>query len=318
MMHQLTMCGPAGFCNITQINLKNLDLNMSKSHKLCTDCFCDNLCFGRGDCCPDKYFALSGLVCNNVTFVNATRDESRDQRSSFLMIKVCPHETERVIAQKCEQKYDSLNKLKYPPVTSSITNLTYANRFCAQCNNETSFQFWSMDIHCQEFLDINFLSSFKEIVDNGIKNRCVMQFVPLENKTAFGCYHLQRHHFDSCNKTGFWKKVDLDVWIACRSLYVNNDTIYKNSFCRMCNPTFYKGNVISQCNVTGQWKLFDKNIKEACSRFESNEGTLPFKNIFCRICNTPEHLEETFVDASAEISKKFFIKQTTLSFTTYL
>ncbi|XP_052687425.1 uncharacterized protein LOC128166354 [Crassostrea angulata] len=300
MMHQLTMCGPAGFCNTFS---GNLDLNISKSHKLCPDCFCDNLCFGRGDCCPDKYFAQSGLVCNNVTFVNATRDESRDQRSSFLMIKECPHETERVIAEKCEQSNDSLSKLKYPPVTSSITNLTYANRFCAQCNNETSYQSWNIDIYCQEFLDINFLSSFKEIVDNGIKNRCVMQFASLKNKNVFGCYYLQ-YHFDSCNKTGFWKTGDTDVLHACESLYVNNDTLFKNSFCRMCNPTFYKGDVISQCNVTGRWNLFDKKIKDACSHFELNEGTLPFKNIFCRICNTPETLENTFMDASAEISTK--------------
>lgn len=45
MMHQLTMCGPAGFCNINQINLKTLDFSMSKSYKLCTDCFCDSFCF---------------------------------------------------------------------------------------------------------------------------------------------------------------------------------------------------------------------------------------------------------------------------------
>nr|XP_034319243.1 uncharacterized protein LOC117687142 [Crassostrea gigas] len=70
----------------------------------------------------------------------------------------------------------------------------------------------------------------------------------------------------------------------------------------MCNPTFYKGNVISQCNVTGQWNLFYKNIKEACSRLGSNEGTLPFKNIFCRICNTNKYFEDTFMDAYAEIS----------------
>lgn len=170
VMHQLTMCGPMGICNITRFNFKDLDLrNMSKSHKLCPNCFCDNLCFGRGDCCPDKYFALSGLVCDNVTFVNATQDESRDQRSSFLTIRNCPYGTEQVKAKMCEHEYEDLNKLRYPPVTSNITNLTYANRFCAQCHDETSYQIWNLDINCKEFLDINFLSSLQEVIDSGIE-----------------------------------------------------------------------------------------------------------------------------------------------------
>lgn len=87
MIHYLTLCGPESFCNITQFSFRNLDFSFPRNHKLCPDWFCDNLCFGRGNCCPDKYFALSGLVCDNVTSVNATRDQSRDQRSSFLLIK---------------------------------------------------------------------------------------------------------------------------------------------------------------------------------------------------------------------------------------
>lgn len=308
MMHQLTMCGPMGICNITRFNFKDLDLrNMSKSHKLCPNCFCDNLCFGRGDCCPDKYFALSGLVCDNVTFVNATQDESRDQRSSFLTIRNCPYGTEQVKAKMCEHEYEDLNKLRYPPVTSNITNLTYANRFCAQCHDETSYQFWNLDINCKEFLDINFLSSFKEVIDSGIENRCVMQFVPHEDKPAYNCFHLQDYHFDSCNKTRFWKTRDGDVLNACESIYVNNDTLFKNSFCRMCNPTFYEGGVITECNVTGLWNFFDKSIKQACSRFGLNEGTLPFKNIFCRICNAPENMRDSYVDASANVKIEVLI-----------
>lgn len=309
LMNYLTMCGQGNFCNVTQFNFTNLDFNISKNHKLCPDCFCDNLCFGRGDCCPDKYFALSGLVCYNVTFVNETLgyDESRNQRSSFLMIKNCPRATDQLIKEKCKNQADSVDKLKYPPVTSVITNLTYANRFCAQCNDETSYQFWNLDINCIQFLDINFLSSFKEVVDRGIEHVCVMQFAPHDDRPAYNCYHLQGFHFDTCNKTGFWKTRDDDVLYACESMYVNNDTFFKNPFCRMCNPTFYEGEVIKQCNVTGLWDFFDEQIEQACSRFGLNEGTLPFKNIFCRICNAPEKFKYKFVDASAKVNTEVLL-----------
>lgn len=77
----------------------------------------------------------------------------------------------------------------------------------------------------------------------------------------------------------------------------------------MCNPTFYKGEAITQCNVTGLWEFFDESIEEACSRFELNEGTLPFKNIFCRICNAPENTRYSFIDGSAEINTKVLLKK---------
>ncbi|XP_052687428.1 uncharacterized protein LOC128166357 [Crassostrea angulata] len=307
LLHHLTMCGPENVCNITQFSYRTPEFKISKSHKLCPNCFCDNSCFGRGDCCPDKYFAHSDLVCNNVTFVNATQDESREQRSSFLLIKKCPDGTEQPIKEKCEKEANSIDKLKYPPVTSMLTNLTYANRICAQCNHEPSYQFWNLDIYCRVFLDINFLSSFKEVVDHGIEHACVMQFAPHDDKAAYNCYHLQGFHFDSCNKTGFWKKKDNDLLYACESMYVNNDTLFKNPFCRMCNPTFFEGDIITQCNVTGMWNDFDRNIKQACSRFGFNEGTFPFKNIFCRICNAPDNFKYNYVDASAKISTKVFL-----------
>lgn len=307
LMNYLTMCGAGNFCNISQFSDIDLNFEISKSHKLCPDCLCDNLCFGRGDCCPDKYFAQSGLVCDNVTFVHAMQDESRDQRSSFLMIKTCPNGTDEFIKEKCEKEADSVAKLKYPPVNSIITNLSYANRFCAQCNDEPSYQFWNLDIHCRVFLDTNFLSSFKEVVDHGKKHACVMQFAPHDDKPAYNCYHLQGFHFHSCNKTGFWKTRNDDVLHACESMYVNNDTFFKNPFCKMCNPTFYEGEVITKCNVTGMWDFFDENINQACSRLRLNEGTLPFKNVFCRICNAPEKLKYKFVDASAKVSTKVLL-----------
>lgn len=62
------------------------------------------------------------------------------------------------------------------------------------------------------------------------------------------------------------------------------------------------GDVIIQCNVTGRWNFFDKHIQEACSSFELNEGTLPFKNVLCRVCNAPENMKYSFVEAFAEIS----------------
>lgn len=61
--------------------------------------------------------------------------------------------------------------------------------------------------------------------------------------------------------------------------------------------------------VTGLWNFFDKHIQEACSSFELNEGTLPFKNVFCRVCNAPENMKYSFVEAFAEISTNILFKK---------
>lgn len=40
-----------------------------------------------------------------------------------------------------------------------------------------------------------------------------------------------------------------------------------------------------------------------------NEGTLPFKNVFCRVCNAPENMKYSFVEAFAEISTTILFKK---------
>ena len=305
MWHHMTLCGPRNFCNITQFNFPTFDINVFENQKVCPECYCDNLCFDRGDCCPDKYFSFNrGLICYNVTIVNATKDKSRDQRSSFLMVKKCPTEGSLLLKENCERDFDSIDKLRFPPVTGIHSNITYANKFCAKCNSEKSFSPWNLDIFCQEFLDVNFLSSFEEVIENGMEKHCIIQYALNDDEKAFNCNQLQKYHFDSCNVTGFWKRKDDVILHACESNYVNFEkyALYKNTFCRICNPTFYKGEAIARCNVTEMWDFYDETIQQACIDFDLNEGSLPYKNVFCRQCNLPKKMKQNFADASATVN----------------
>ncbi|XP_062567655.1 uncharacterized protein LOC134229889 [Saccostrea cucullata] len=114
----------------------------------------------------------------------------------------------------------------------------------------------------------------------------------------------EKVYFDSCNKTGSWKIFDSHIKRSCESRYINNDKMYKNMFCKICNPPIYTENVIGRCNVTGMYDDYNPTQERACLNNDANQGSLPYKNVFCLSCNKPSQFNSNFLDVSAEIKTK--------------
>ncbi|XP_062598727.1 uncharacterized protein LOC134260157, partial [Saccostrea cucullata] len=298
----LTLCGTGHFCFLNK-TLFPLEVKDSALHPRCPPCFCDQKCYIRGDCCPDVFFSPPVPTCKNVTIVNASSNYiERKQRTSYLMIDSCLHNTESDVVKRCENVTNDVDKLKYPPVTSYDTSRTYYNRFCAICNGDSNFLTWPIDIVCDQFLDINFISTFDDVISNAMARKCVLQSYPPNENISYNCYKENEQYFNSCNKTGTWKHYIQSVEFGCDADYFNNDTLFKNMFCKMCNPTFTAVNTISRCNMSGMWDTFNHTVNNACLYYPDNSGTLPYKNLFCYLCNRPNSSKFPFSDVSLDIN----------------
>ncbi|XP_048754910.2 uncharacterized protein LOC125665932 [Ostrea edulis] len=279
-----TLCGPGHLCfshgfagSWTMRDVTNIEYS-------CPPCSCDKKCFLEYNCCPDLYFSVSEPICKSAVILNASVYEPK---STFLVIDSCPQNTDKETGQACTHDLSETEKLLYPPVTSKNTSLTYSNRFCAECNADLDFDPWPTDIVCDLFLDINFFSSYEEVIEKGKEKRCNIFPYPPDKVLVNDCSHEVQVYFDSCNKTGSWEEIDYDIQHGCESRYRNSDNLFTNMFCKICNPGFYAGDMIDRCNVSGMWDVYNATYESGCLNYDINTGTFPYKNIFCLSCNKP-------------------------------
>ena len=312
MQKYYLLCGADYFCyNAT--NTHQFDVSPNYEYRqICPNCECDYACVRRGDCCPDVFFKFPALRCVNRTIIKAIDEKERDQQYSELMVTTCPAERNENIRQKCEAG-DTISRLQNFPVTARNNfALTYYNKYCAECHGVDDVYQWSLDINCNMTADFNYLSTLEEVILLAFEHKCIFQtYLPkahlteslpencdsanideLENKTLF----------TKCNETGLWEKLDPDIKYACESSFRGVYRIFKNVFCYMCNPSVHKTyKTTDQCNVTGQWDDYDVGLERACSELPPNSATLPYKNIFCYLCNKGNDSNEQFVDIKSTI-----------------
>ncbi|CAG2212531.1 unnamed protein product [Mytilus edulis] len=276
---------------------------------ICTECSCDDNCIFNGSCCPDKFFSLK-LECTNTSIVSQNT-ESRDIfEDLFLMRVTCSEGTDPLSKSKCESNRTFSEKIQYMPVTSSKTMITYKNKFCAECNNESYYEQWIFNSVCDEFVDFNFISSLDEMFKTAIDKKCKISSNLTGLNTA-GCYRVYGYNtIKTCNVSGSWITYNKDIEWAC--LHYNNRFLeFKNVFCYICNPPVKVEEVLTDCNTT--WKLFwyeaYPNFQRACKELGQTTATYPFKNIYCYLCNSlPFRLSDRrvfmYVDASVNIEEK--------------
>ena len=284
----------------------------------CPECFCDDKCLSRGDCCPDLYFSLPNQTCTSVTIMNYTQDyEIEPGTSHYSIVNGCPPGSDPNITSKCMADMTDIEKMNTPVVTSRAFPLTYKNRYCAECNDEhvDSLYVWPLGIDCVFFADFNFLSSYTEIV-NQVKERfCYVRYTPPKPELVRGCLQDTRPRVsivDRCNQTGTWDTYDLAIEQACESMYTVSYRLYKNIFCYMCNPPkVLTQKTIDVCNETGQWFPDDNHLNLMCLFEDISPYTRPFKNIFCYLCNKINTKNLSFIEAETNISE--FVSTTTVS-----
>ena len=311
------LCGPDYFCNKAEDTHKfDISPDYSYSQKnhsdVCPKCECDYACARRGDCCPDLFFKFPELRCVNRTVIKGKDEEARDQQFSELMVTTCPNGSTGALREKCERS-DTKFRLQNLPVTAKNNYaLTYYNKYCAECNGIVDLHQWSLDINCELLADFNYISTFDEVILLAFKQKCIFQtYVPKsemiesppENCDNANVYSQENKTLvTKCNETGLWRKFDPSIKFACESTLRGQYRLFKNVFCYMCNPSLHSSRrKIDQCNVTGQWEDYDSGLEKACSDLPSSRATLPYKNIFCYLCNRQSNNSEQFVDINGNI-----------------
>ncbi|OWF56630.1 hypothetical protein KP79_PYT16232 [Mizuhopecten yessoensis] len=318
LIHQhLLLCGYDYICDVSDFPLLKSPAPEGSYNitGVCPNCYCDDECMSRGDCCPDVYFAVPPMACVNTTLLNTTGSSKnlKPKPPSYEIVNSCPSETGSRERNLCEKSYTPQELLTRPPVASPTFPVSYKNRHCAMCNGENDTLNWILDIDCLKFADFNFLSTYQDIIDLARNRKCRMRYSPMDSPVRSCNLTIQPEEqflIRSCNVSGSWKSFDLSIKLACESTYYLKFHEYKNVFCYICNqPTHMTSDVIDKCNVTGMWYPNDAGLERACLYHLTSQNTLPFKNIFCYLCNRIANDNETFYDVVTNITEDMVEKR---------
>ncbi|KAL5006913.1 hypothetical protein ScPMuIL_015719 [Solemya velum] len=281
LIHQIALvCGLEHICNKTVLDFSFIPNFMLNHSTVCPICSCDNTCYNRNDCCPDKLLLGPELDCINTTLVSKPGSV---RSSKYQMVVDCPSPNID-LQEKCSAQDDSNRNVHNIPVTSP-NGITYRNRYCAVCHNVShDFVTWKMSIDCMDawaISEFNYVASIKETVTLARHKICELEYVTSGPKVV--CNRDDNKILISrCNTTGKWKDNDPDLKWACENYYfpVRFD-IFRNIFCYLCNPIADDEERISICN--NDW--IESDLNRACVEFRSHYRTYPYKNVFCFECN---------------------------------
>ncbi|XP_061172347.1 uncharacterized protein LOC133181772 [Saccostrea echinata] len=258
----------------------------------CPQCDCDKSCVLRGTCCPDILFSGKAIPkCVDVTVIG-------DGSVQYFMVPSCNKQ------DSCEeQPFDA--RIKYTPVSSLETFYSYQTKEVAEkYENPDSLRQWGVEFICNSSVDINFISDYSKLLETVKGEDCRVMYTPNNLVQAKKCSP-QVNTVSLCNTTGLWETYDPGVDWACSNLF-HQSGLFENIFCRLCNPSRTSQSevsLISVCNETGLWRNFNKEIEEACTLGQKSHVTYPFKNIFCRICNTNSEKQMLYKEVKGFISE---------------
>ncbi|XP_071175170.1 uncharacterized protein [Mytilus edulis] len=277
--------------------------NTSVNLGVCPPCECDLDCVTRGDCCPDLFFSLH-LSCTETKLLQQNYHEP--DAPLFIMVGKCNGKTSYRTRQ-CESTFSPGEHLQNGPVTSRKTGLTYRNKHCSQCFNESIKDLipWRLEIDCLKLTDFNFVSSYSEIISLATEQKCNIFYAVSDSvRQPRNCSTVNEApgYVNKCNITETWQNYDSSIEYACHH-YDNRYKFFRNIFCFMCNPP-KPTTLISECNDTGYWDRYRVDLLEACLRTPKSSITTPFKNYYCYLCNRNSTIESSkYLDAKMNISQ---------------
>ena len=272
-------------CPYTNYCTKNKTKNQDNAEKsaCCGNCSCEENCWKRGSCCPDKsnitviqpLATCESVVVKRSPYVHPTSVEGNLYQRYFVT-KSCPTKDD-TLAEKCSGNLQSSLE-DYVWVTDKTTNDIYNNKHCAICNGVKVFTPWKIRTDCTEALNGK---KSPEAAVNFILDECglTVESPSTEDHTDNVCLVPD---ISQCNVTGRWESHDLALETACNSfnqIYTKENLIattrYRNVYCFLCNSP--KGQVVSDIcsyeyssikhggvSFSGilDYKVFAKRVKE--------------------------------------------------------
>ncbi|KAL5007319.1 hypothetical protein ScPMuIL_016125 [Solemya velum] len=288
ILYNYVLVEGAGLCNPD-----DFDIPLTKIPP--GECSCAKSCILDQTCCIDVALTTPNYCMSDQLLTDTTRESE----TKFIIVNDCPNLPDNdKIRILCENDDDLGIKSKIP-VYSSTTRLSYKNIYCAICHevdiiNDTFeqrnefvfFDPWEIQIKCYPFTDFSFFTIFEDVLGHARDINCIVRFVSGYMINSFKCFDENRNKTGYCNTTGLLQVNDEDIEWACERLnspYIRNS----NLFCDICNPsTVSTTDVIDTCNATGSMFFVDPKVEYGCEHFPKHNSSSPYKNGFCRVCNT--------------------------------
>lgn len=295
-------CGFKQLCDTASLNMELPPSHFIIMNDACTLCKCSHECVSTGDCCLDKFIS-EGVECINTTIRNYYGDDSNSTTEDhFVMKNTCPDGTSLDLKENCEKIRTENDTLVNLPLSTTFDNVSYKNKYCVLCNNETNeLRAWSLSFDCRDFVDFNFISSYDSMFQNAKINKCKLF---ASGRYGRGCSKKYGSYvIKTCNVTGTWISYDPDIEWGCHNYDYQHD-IFRNIFCLICNPSKLTTDIISTCNVTGLWDIYSDTLQRTCVNLNSTSATYPYKNVFCYLCNkaTENYQKYRFPDIDADFN----------------
>ena len=304
--HYFDVCGYQKLCE-PEVYLPDVNDTSGRYSRntLCSSCSCDSKCAAQGECCVDKLLKDKPYSCIKdprfLTFNASIFDFVPDEGKSMTVIGKCLDRSDTDLVERCEMDYYNTSDIwQYLPVYSSDI---YKNIYCALCNDPNTEVIHKVSIVCQHYFETALLTNLSEVLQLA-KEHCLLQIIP--NNYNGVCGNVDASDDSStiisrCNETGQWGQFDESIVNGCEGVSqsstnflptiankINEIKYYKNYLCLLCNPETKLSSVTKfydSCNMTGRWHAADEYLEESCDRKTMVAAWLPFKNVYCYICN---------------------------------
>ena len=287
---QLINALPTRYCPHTNLCQSNasLPLDDDSVSPCCDDCSCDNDCWKKDNCCPDKHNATnrSPIIECQETLVKGT--SKYPDFNTYWVVKKCPETTTNTtLIKKCKGRLLS-SMDDYIWVSDPFSNQIYKNKWCAECHGINETVEWRVGTECIDMLNGDF-----DFNDESRLDRCNLIVIPPGNKDT-EINLCNKPVISVGNKTGHWHHFNMSIVQACKALrqpftveHFVGKSVYRNVFCAMCNEQGYINygfeNVCKTRNAVGRgrgnrflglinWRLYkdvqQKNNKCALDEVE--------------------------------------------------
>ena len=272
-------------------------LNSPTEAPCCRPCSCNDDCWKRGECCPDKEPPSTRPPLEQCRNTIVIRRDLMDNGVTYgipqyYVIDRCPDlETDEMTLMKCSgDSQETLDDFTW--VTGTENGKIYKNKFCADCNGVRSFINWDLVSNCRDITDAD---SFKpgRIIPKG----CRLFVNPPDSMKDVSANLCIFPSISQCNVTGAWEKYDDYIEEACAAFespflknYLVSSVVYRNVFCYLCNrpkwdekediceplTTYYSskllwGEFIVLLNQKAIREMSDEKLEERCNLDEVYE-----------------------------------------------
>ena len=309
------LCPYNNFCESNATNVLKTDQQIP----CCRPCYCDDDCWIRGNCCPDKEKMPTkppSEACQSATVkrqrnirMSDADDEEYRYITRYYIIRTCPrNETNKVRRKKCMGK-SRVSFEDFIWVTGLDNGKIYKNKFCAECHGVLNYTYWTLMTSCYEVIDNADIFWIKKTVPSN----CSLTVVPPATKKDILTSLCTVPSISKCNVTGQWETYNWALENACNAFeshYLEaiplSFKVYRNVFCYLCNVGTWNSKK-DVCTLSALYNGAERGADT--STFSALLDTRLYdkttEDVRARICNVDE-IHDPF-----QVSFRYFLQTTT-------